>query len=284
MNFQYGSYSMEKKCFQSVEIIKTGPMVGVSDRSDHKDIPSTPPIMAELQYVLLRRITSRIQHPRSENVAGKYSVFGGDGYALYLREGTRHNSYFLTAYAISILASICLQKIAVGQGDPLIILEPKTPAQALYTIRIVMLHLLAMSAEDLYKFKTFQDRWMSLLIHSLITVFFYWLEYDSGAVISWHIVSSYAFSLFLFELAAQSIGQHFPWISVLIHLLISVPFYWPGRHLGAIAFSYIGSCFGLGAFFFELAVHWSGQHSPIYVDWKEIRFPYFRQDKGVKQL
>ena len=273
-------------------------MAGVSDRSNHKDIPSTLLTRANLYYGVIQRypITRKMQHLRSEDVEGNYSAFGGRS-ALYLRVGTRVSPYPLTAIAILAPASIWLaipaiigEGLPMGREDSPIIYALKMLTLAIYFQVIVMFQVLALSAAHLYKTETFQDRWRSSLIHSLITVFCYWLGRDSEAGNSWHMLSRFSFSVFLFELAPQLRGQNCLSMRLLIHTFITVFLYWLWRDLGALAFLFIigflcvVSCLGYIVFFFGLAAQVCGQYSPIYVDWKEIRFPYFRKDKGAKQL
>ena len=208
---------MEKRCFHSVETIRTGPVAGVPDSSDPKHIPSIPLIATQLQHDLLLHFASKTQPSRKEDVAENYSAFGGDGYALFLREGLKLDIILLVASTILSLSSICL---IIDQA----IFGTNTLVRHLYKLTPIISQILVRSEiPQLYQ--------TCLSIHTCTIIYYHWLAPGSEIAALWCVLPCLVLCVSLLELGAEM----------------------------------------------------NGLHTPISVDWKEIRFPYFHQGEGVKQ-
>ena len=108
MQSQYGSYSTELGCFQSIETITARHMKSTSNSSD-------------IAFALINMMLipfDRLERMRHITIIDKLGTFGEDGYAVFLREEFKPDTIILTAIVVSIIpTAILLTSINQGFHD-----------------------------------------------------------------------------------------------------------------------------------------------------------------------
>lgn len=118
---QYGSYSIELNCFQSVETVTA--CHNASDHSNQNDDLLAKLISRELLDDPLQGPNLYLRHYLHTSLRKNKSMFGGDGYALFLREEFKSRDTFRQAIVIVTLST------AISLVDLLSSLPPSSRTQ-----------------------------------------------------------------------------------------------------------------------------------------------------------